>query len=70
MHSHSMTFWFTALDHGNVVFFAVRSNSQEDVTETHSMCRLGGTPGAAGRLRMNRTTFLSHMRGLQFASPS
>jgi hypothetical protein len=24
-------------------FLAVRSNSQEDVTETHSMCRLGGT---------------------------
>jgi hypothetical protein len=32
-----MTFWFTVLDHGNVVFFAVRSNSQEDVTETPSM---------------------------------
>jgi hypothetical protein len=53
-------FWFAVLDHGNVVFFVVRSNSQEEVTETHSMCRLGGTLGAAGRLRMNRTTFLSH----------
>ena len=36
---------YHVLDHGNVVFFAVRSNSQEDVAETHSMCRLGGTPG-------------------------
>jgi hypothetical protein len=46
---------YHVLDHGNVVFFAVRSNSQEDV---------------AGRLRMNRTTVLSHMLGLQPASPT
>ena len=30
---------YDVLDHGNVV--SLRCNSREDVTETHSMCRLG-----------------------------